>query len=565
MANFHHRWVHARQSLMLALALAGVPVAQAQGEFVEHQVRPGDTPEALAAQYLGAPELWPHLQSHNGVGNPRRLRPGTVLRIPSELLPMGSARVHFVQGDAQVLLPGATAPVALQAGQALPEGARVQVPADGFINVRLSDGTVIRVQADSEVRLRQLRRRGRAGDAQSVLELERGGVESTVPPSRSGARRFEIRTPMASTSVRGTRFGVQLDRDGRTLTAVTEGSVAVGQRTGTGVKVGSTALVHSGHGVAVAANGSVGTPQALLAAPNLAALPDAVHDADFLSLTLTPVAGAVAYQVQVARDAELTEVLRSGTFATPAVRLRAVEDGQYRLAVRAVDAMGLPGMPAQRTITVKAHPVPPLYQAPAAGGTLSRTQGALACTPVSGASRYRIQVAADEGFSTPVLDTTGEQCNAAVTSLPPGRYHWRAASLRVLPGGGLDQGPYALPQPFTVAENPPALSASALSTGSEDEAGLHLRWPAEPGQRFRVQVSSSEDFSVPLVDEVLDTPAWSSTTLPPGEYFVRIQTRDPSGLESDFSTARQVRAQPAVRSGAGVPVTTADGKPLSRP
>ncbi|WP_406624604.1 hypothetical protein [Acidovorax sp. SDU_ACID1] len=104
-----------------------------------------------------------------------------------------------------------------------------------------------------------------------------------------------------------------------------------------------------------------------------------------------------------------------------------------------------------------------------------------------------------------------------------------------------------------------------MSTGGDDQPGLRLRWPAEPGQSFRVQVSASEDFSAPLVDERLEAPAWSSTTLPPGDYFVRIQTRDPSGLESDFSTPRQVRAQPPVRSGAGLPVTAADGRPLSRP
>ena len=565
MATFHRRWAHGCRAASLALALTACGFAHAGGDFVEHRVQPGDTLEALSAQYLGSPRLWQRLQAHNQVGNPRHLQPGTVLRIPAELLPMGSARVSFVQGDARVLLPGAADPVALQTGQDLPEGARVQVPADGFINVRLSDGTMIRVQADSDVRLQQLRRRGRAGDAQSVLELQRGSVESTVPPSQGGARRFEIRTPMASTSVRGTRFAVQLQGDGRTLAAVTEGTVAVDQRQAARAAGTSSAQVRGGQGVAVSADGTVGAPQALLPAPDLSALPASVHDADFLSLALTPVAGAVAYQVQVARDADLTEVLRSGAFPTPALRLRAVEDGHYHIAVRAVDATGLPGLPARRALTVKAHPVPPLYQAPAAGGTLSRTQGALACTAVVGVARYRIQVAQDENFAAPVLDTTAPDCGAQVAALAPGRYHWRAASIRELPGGAQDQGPYALPQAFTVADNPAALSAAALSTGGDDQPGLHLRWPAEPGQSFRVQVSASEDFSAPLVDERLEAPAWSSTTLPPGDYFVRIQTRDPSGLESDFSTPRQVRAQPPVRSGAGLPVTAADGRPLSRP
>src|SRR2546427_6975073 len=62
-----------------------------------------------------------------------------------------------------------------------------------------------------------MRRKGRAGSLQSVLDLREGGVEASVPPEPGNAqRRFEIRTPAASTSVRGTRFLVQADAAGST-------------------------------------------------------------------------------------------------------------------------------------------------------------------------------------------------------------------------------------------------------------------------------------------------------------------------------------------------------------
>ena len=76
--------------------------------------------------------------------------------------------------------------------------------------MRLADGSLVRVQSQSDVVLRQMRRKGRAGSLQSVLDLREGGVEASVPPEPGNAqRRFEIRTPAASTSVRGTRFLVQ--------------------------------------------------------------------------------------------------------------------------------------------------------------------------------------------------------------------------------------------------------------------------------------------------------------------------------------------------------------------
>jgi hypothetical protein len=547
---------------LLALAVCVSARAADSGEYVEHRLQIGDTLETLSAQYLGTPRLWQRLQEYNHVSDPHRLQPGSVLRIPFSLLPLGSAHVSFVQGDARVLLPGATETVALQAGQELPEGARVLVPADGFINVRLSDGSMIRVQANSDVRLQQLRRRGKTGAAQSVLELQRGGVESTVTTSQDAARRFEVRTPMASTSVRGTRFSVSLDAEGHTLTAVTEGQVAVDQRNA--AEHPARALVNKGQGLSVTADGAVGEPRSLLPAPDLSALPDTVSDADFLTLTLaTPVTGAVAYQVQVARDADFTEVLRSGSSTTQTLRLLAVDDGRYQVSVRALDAAGLPGWPAQRAITVKAHPVPPLYQSPPAGALISRTQGALTCSHVVGVARYRIQAAADASFAALLIDATTESCDARVDALAPGQYQWRAASIRTLPGGAPDQGPFAPPQAFTVADNPAALSSNALNPVGDDP-GLRLRWPGEPGQSFRLQLSASEDFATLLVDDLLNTPAWSTSDLAPGDYFVRIQTRDPSGLASEFSTPRRVTAQAEVRSGTGIPITSSDGRPLSR-
>ncbi|HQQ70648.1 MAG TPA: FecR domain-containing protein [Alicycliphilus sp.] len=547
----------------MALAFSAILAhwsAQAAPPDIEHQVRPGDTLEALSVHYLGTPRLWPQLQAHNRVANPRRLQPGSVLRIPMQLLPMGSAQVDFLRGEATVTAPANANVTALQTGQPLPEGARVQVAPGSFVTVRLADGTLIRVHADSDLQLQQLRRRGRAGDAQSVLELRRGSVESTVPPGGSGARRFEIRTPKAAASVRGTRFAVALKEDERALTAVTEGTVGVQPHASH-----QGALIPAGQGVVVAADGQLGTPQALLPAPNLSALPATLHDADFLRLTLPPVAAAVAYKVQLARDADFSAVLLDGSFAAPQVRMRAVDDGNYHLAVRAVDSAGLPGLVAQRSITVKAHPVPPLYQAPTPGATISRTQGELLCTPVVGALRYRIQVAADAGFTTPALDETrSQQCGARVQQLAPGNYFWRAASLRDLPGGGDDQGPYAPAQAFTVADNPRAPDAASLQVGGEG-AALQLRWSGESGQSYRLQVASGEDFAAPLIDERLHTPAWTDTGLAPGAYFVRIQTRDPSGLESDFSTPRQIHVRAAVQSGSGLPVTSSDGRPLGRP
>jgi hypothetical protein len=122
---------------------------------------------------------------------------------------------------------------------------------------------------------------------------------------------------------------------------------------------------------------------------------------------------------------------------------------------------------------------------------------------------------------------------------------------------------------------PPIPQAWDLSIARNPDIELHaddgnttvrLHWPAQPGQRFRLQLASSADlaFEKVLLDTQLDSPAWTASNLPPGTYLVRIQVLDPTGLESDFSAPRQIRMGSGVRTGSGLPVSTTSGQPVGR-
>jgi hypothetical protein len=367
---------------------------------VAHTVQPGDTLEGLAGYYLSAPRQWPLLQKHNAVTDPRRLRPGSVLHIPTHLLPSAPAQVDFVEGDVRIAAKAAGAPAAtapLQPGSPLPEGTRLEVGAEGFITVRLADGSVVRVPAQSDVQLQQMRRTGRTGQVRSVIELHHGSLDAQVPTSTNAARRFEVRTPRAATSVRGTRFGVLLASDGRSSTSVLEGSVAV-QPLAT--PTASHTLLTPGQGMAVAADGTLGPIRHLLPAPDLSALPSTIGEAGTITLVLGPQStSAVSYQVQIARDETLSQVLRNGTFTADAIRLQGLPDGQYVLAVRALDGAGLAGPFARRALTVKTQPVAPLYQSPLPGATVASSGASLHCTEVPGIGRFHLQVSRRADFA----------------------------------------------------------------------------------------------------------------------------------------------------------------------
>lgn len=549
--------------------------APQQGDEIAHAVKEGDTLEGLARSYLANPRQWPLLQARNKVADPRRLQPGSLIFIPVRLQPSESATVQFVQGEATVQARGSSTPAPIATGSKLEEGTELKVGPDSFVAVQLADGTVVRVQAQSELQLRQLRRRGRAGSVQSVLEMHKGGVESTVPPSAEPLRRMEIRTPLAVTSVRGTQFSVALADSGQTTASVEHGSVAVQSRLDTDREPGAalkapTALLTPGQGLAVATDGTVGAARALLPAPDTSGMPTTLGDAGLLAIDLPMAPGATRYVAQVAQDADFTQVLRHGSFPDGRLRWKALDDGRYYLAVRALDDVGIAGLPAVQPFTVKTRPVAPLYQRPAPGAVVPSGSAELQCTEVPGVRWYRVQVAADATFTAPLRDEQRlDQCRLPIGALPVGHYFWRIASVRQWPteqGGHADQGPFAPPQPFTVADRPATLPLQSLQAQDGDTT-VHLHWPAQDGQRFRLQLAAATDpaFDKPTQDGVLDTPSWTASNLPAGEYLVRIQVLDPSGLASDFSPPRKIRVVTGVRMGAGLPVLTTSGDALGRP
>ena len=541
------------------------PLAQ---RSIAHRVSPGDTLEQLARRYLGDATLWPALQSHNQVPSPYRLQPGSVLEIPLQLMRAATASVDYVQGNARISRSGTAAPIAQ--GAALQEGDRLQLDPEAFVSVRLADGSTVRVQANSQVELSQLRRRGRAGSLQSVLEVQKGAVEVNVPAKTDTHRHLEVITPVAATSVRGTVFDVQLTDNGSATTAVLRGQVAVQPMA---AQQPSPALLSANTGMAVAANGQASSPTPLLPAPSAQELPSLNEDAQWLDLSMPAWPQAQGWRVSVSRDAQGQQVLRNGQFKGARARFAAIPDGHYFVHARALDQHGISGLPAVAPLRVKAHPVPPLVQALPAGGVLAQDEAQFQCTQVDGVRTYRHQIvaiAADQtevaasAFAQPALaQDSADVCQLDLQQLPAGHYAWRAASVRMVDGKP-DQGPFAPAHPFRIAPRPAALSLDAMQLQSSNGITT-IHWKAEPGQRFRLQAFATPDGTAPALDAVLDAPQWTAAGLPAGTWHVRIQVQDPSGLHSAFSPPRSVQVLSLVQDGSGQAVGTGFGLGLEHP
>ncbi|MDN4591994.1 iron dicitrate transport regulator FecR [Xenophilus aerolatus] len=551
-----------------ACAQARAPSAPAagQGGYTTHQVSPGETLATIGARYLREPRQWRQLQRLNGIDDPDALAPGSTVRIPARLLKPSAlgARVEFVRGQGVVSQAGGAqrpdaAPAPVIPGASLTEGTRIQVPEDGYLRLRLADGSIVRVLAGSDVELKRLRRRNNAASFESVVDVKKGKVESEVSKQPAG-RVFEIHAPGAVASVRGTRFDVSVAEDGRVGTAVSEGEVALRAQAPSRRAKARTARLGPGQGVVVRAGGQLGSRRVLPAAPELGALAETYEDASIMRLDLGALAGD--HEVRIARDPAFQEVLRNGVAHGGRLDLPTLEDGIYTVGVRALDADGLAGAEAQRRIRVHARPVPPLYQYPPPGGRVTAEGAQLVCSEVAGVAWVHVQVASRADFTAPEIDEPRlARCRVGLGALAPGEYHWRVASVRDDGTAAGDHGPFAPAQRFSVVAAPRIDQVEVVDAGENPT----LHWAAAPGQTFRGQVASEPTFQRIVLEADLKQAQWTLSGLPRGLYYVRLQALDAGGLVGPWAPARRVQVGGMLQSGSGGRVTSSDGEPVLRP
>ncbi|WP_198972136.1 FecR domain-containing protein [Xylophilus sp. ASV27] len=536
-----------------ALALALQAAAQTASADVLHTVAPGDTLSSLAQRYLDDAQQWKALAQANGSPQPRRLPVGAVLRIPGDLLRAvgGSARVLHLSGTVTQIDPdGRERP--LLPDEVVAQGQRVRTAHNGFVTLALADGSQLRVAGDSELLLDRLRPELVRRRAQTLLDLRSGRVELRVAPQVPAGSRFEVRTPLMAAGVRGTRFGVSVTAGGGASGDVEEGLVQMQARDDPQGR--APVVVQPGQGTAMAAGDRApGAPSLLLPGPDLAGVP-ALHERPVLDIAFPAVPGAVAYRGYVARDAALERIEANALSTAPRLRFEDLDDGDYEVAVRAIDARGIEGAAAQHTVRLKARPLPPATLQPAQNQEIPGAAVLLQWAERPGATGYALQVARDAQFRQLVSDQPALATSEfTLPALPSGVYHWRVRTRTVGRDGQPDLGPYGDARSFSVRR--PIAPAQLMPQAGE---GLAVRWDGEPGQRFLLQVARDEAFSDIVLSRESEEPQ-AELPLAPGRYWVRFQATDADGFVRRFSSPQQVRIETALRSGDGGMPRTSDG------
>jgi len=515
--------------LLRALLFASMPWLAAATLAAEptqpYVTQRGDTLIGIRDRLLVPGADWRIVQRLNRVADPKRLAPGRTLQLPQSLLreqPAVAEALH-VFGEVSTSRAGA-APERLVAGRALAAGDVVRTGTQASATLRFEDGSRVLIRADSELKLERLTKSADGQRSRTELQLERGAADaSVVPGSQPGARRFELRNPVAHLGVRGTEFRATAD-PGELRFEVLEGRVAAAQGR-------REAPVGAGFG-AVAGRAPIEV-RPLLAAPELAQLPARVERLP-LVLKWPALAGAQAYRAQVLLGGE-SLVGDAKTAAPTATFGEDLADGRYTLRLRGIDSAGLEGRDAQAAFVLKARPEPPFLQRPAAAATVYDDSVDFAWTRPREAAHYRLQVADSADFAAPRIDRADLTANELKLALPLGTHHWRVASLRA----DGDQGPFGDAQRLVRRAPPPA---PPPATASATDAGIALRWAAsdEPGARYAWQLAGEAGFGTPLREGTTAAPELLLADLPAGSYSLRVRTLNADGVAGPWGTPQQI-------------------------
>lgn len=167
------------------------------------------------------------------------------------------ATLDILQGDAEIQLGRSAVFGPATDGATLHRGDTVRTGERGRAEIEYFDGSVTRLDRETTFTLTELV--STLGESRVVGEQALGSTFNRVVELTGSQSRFEVETPSAIASVRGTTFFTQVDAGASELVGVLEGEVLV--KGGSG-----PTKVLGGQGVTVSSGGAVSAPFVLTAA-----------------------------------------------------------------------------------------------------------------------------------------------------------------------------------------------------------------------------------------------------------------------------------------------------------
>lgn len=522
--------------LLLPSSMAGDNSLSEEVPLWRYTVKPGDNLINIAKKYFVNPHSWKKIQKLNSVDDPYRMLPGTVLRIPVNLLHEEPAQAQVIHVNGKVLWrqPGQADWQPVDNGQKLGAGITLETFDEASATLVLADDSKIRVAPNSQLVLDTLSQYAGGLMADTRLRVRRGQTEIMANPLKMQNQHMRVITPTAQAFVRGTDFRVRTDGVS-THEETIGGLVSVNA-------VGKKVDVAAGHGTVVKQGERPVQPVELMAAPDVSALASRFEILPIRFMLPPQARNQQVWYGQIAADYSFEKILLERKVTGNVMNFADLPNGDYVFRLRAVDHHGLQGIDAVHPFTVFARPFPPGLNVPGNQATIRNGEPVFSWGKVIDSASTRIQVSTQADFSNVFYDEKLQSEHwQTPEELPAGQLYWRAATI----DHHAMQGPWAVPASFIYKPGPGEvdLGESALKIES-DRLMLHMSPPPE-NMGYEAVLSADSSLNPILSQTSSDNGVMELPKPGVGTYFLGVRFIDKSDNTPGPYAIQQVEITPS--------------------
>lgn len=512
---------------LFVFLVSATSVYPAEDPTIEYRVIRKDGLIKISERILEDPSKWREVAKINRLKDPYIIQPDQMLVIPVRLLkgsPMDGI-VTFIKGESRIQRFQGGEWITLKHGDAIKQGDTIKTEANGTLEVTFEDKSTLFMRPNTLLTVTISQKKGALAIVKSI-NLKSGKAISDIKRATGTESRYEVTTPSAIASARGTGFRISIDDLLTTRAEVVDGRIMVSAQ-------GISVEVKDSEGTVVERGAPPVRPVRLVDAPRLIDRRPIYKDIP-LNFRFDVASGTKSIRALLSKDKDGREIVFEGTIKPDEqISISNLEDGSYYLISYGIDAMGLEGIASEAVeIKYRANPLPPFIQIKDEDTEFVGKSADFKWLNVKDAVAYHIQIAKDREFKSMIVDTKDFRGIVYKTeTLDYGDFYFRVCSVAA---DGYEGG-WSNVIRFRLIPPPPS---PPLEKPSIDKNSIFLKWRnLGEGIKYHFQMAKDEGFKEILLDTRLEK---SEITLKkpkdPGTYYVRTSSIDKKGREGSFST-----------------------------
>lgn len=332
-------WVSMAIAFIFPQLSAQAQPAGARGNNFIYIMQAGDTIGNVAERFTSNPGNWRKIKSVNKISQDNHVPVGKEILVPFSLIDTypDTGTITSIIGEVTINNASADKTVSIT------ETSRIKTGQNSTITFKLSNDNVISVAPNSSIYVQRLRQFSGTGLIDAIFKTEQGEFSAKVDSNNGGVGRFEIRTPVSITGVRGTSLRNHVNANGDTVIELLSGKAAVSN---TKNKTKETALP-ANQGANISSSGKI----------ILNALPDAPQftaklDGNLLTIDLPNNPDTQTYVIRYTADKHGLVELARHPMKEHQMTLPLPNLSMFYLQVRAVNHKGLSGADTTQQIIV---------------------------------------------------------------------------------------------------------------------------------------------------------------------------------------------------------------------